>query len=220
MAARVAADLVRRVGPAGQVLVIGGGEIGSGAAALYTGCQVLGTDIYASPHTQVLADAHDLPFLDATFDAVWIQAVLEHVLDPPRVVSEIHRVLKPEGLVFADTPFLQHVHEGAYDFTRYTLSGHRWLFRHFVCLDAGATSGAGAALLWALRGFAAAHIGSRNVARALTLPFIWLPWLDGRSQRHEDVAAGVFFYGRRSDVAVEPRDMVGFYQNRSRSPKG
>jgi ubiquinone/menaquinone biosynthesis C-methylase UbiE len=32
---------------------------------------------------------------------VWIQAVLEHVLDPPIVVAEIYRVLRPGGLVYA-----------------------------------------------------------------------------------------------------------------------
>jgi SAM-dependent methyltransferase len=41
----------------------------------------------------------------------WIQAVLEHALDPPVVVAEIYRVLKPGGLVYADTPFMQRVHE-------------------------------------------------------------------------------------------------------------
>jgi len=57
------------------------------------------------------------------FDAVWIQAVLEHVLDPVRVVAEIHRVLRPGGLVYSEIPFMQEVHEGAYDFTRFRLSG-------------------------------------------------------------------------------------------------
>ena len=34
-----------------------------------------------------------------SFDGVMIQAVLEHVLEPTRVVAEIHRVLKPDGLL-------------------------------------------------------------------------------------------------------------------------
>ena len=43
------------------------------------------------------------------------------MLDPPRVVAEMHRVLRPGGLLYAEIPFMQQVHEGAYDFTRYTL---------------------------------------------------------------------------------------------------
>src|SRR4051794_20836389 len=46
------------------ILVIGGGTIGAGAAPLYEaeGIQVVGTDVYASPHTVVVSDAHQLPF--------------------------------------------------------------------------------------------------------------------------------------------------------------
>ncbi len=80
-------------------------------------------DIYYSANVQFIADAHSILLRDASVDAVVIQAVLEHVLDPQQVVDEIWRVLKPSGLVYAETPFLQHVHEGAYDFTRFTESG-------------------------------------------------------------------------------------------------
>ncbi len=53
------------------------------------------------------------------------------MLEPERVVSEIARVLKPAGMVYSEIPFMQQVHEGAYDFTRFTDSGQRWLFRQF-----------------------------------------------------------------------------------------
>ena len=33
------------------------------------------------------------------FDGVWIQAVLEHVLEPETVVAQIHRVMRSSGLV-------------------------------------------------------------------------------------------------------------------------
>jgi len=56
-----------------------------------------------------------------------VQAGLEHVRDLWQVVAEIHRVLKDDGLVYAETPFMQQVHEGPYDFTRFTESGHRYL---------------------------------------------------------------------------------------------
>ena len=34
-----------------------------------------------------------------------IYAVLEHVLEPNVVVSEIHRVPKDNGIVYAETPY-------------------------------------------------------------------------------------------------------------------
>ena len=66
----------------------------------------------SSRNTQFVADAHRVPLATESVDALVIQAVLEHVLDPWRVAAEIHRVLRPGGLVYADTPFLQQVHEG------------------------------------------------------------------------------------------------------------
>jgi ubiquinone/menaquinone biosynthesis C-methylase UbiE len=114
--------------------VIGGGTIGNGMESLYDDprLDLLAFDIYASENVQFLADGHQVPLKDGSVDAVWIQAVLEHVLDPQAVVAEIRRVLRPGGLVYASTPFMQQVHEGPYDFTRFTESGHRYLFRHFT----------------------------------------------------------------------------------------
>lgn len=48
-----------------------------------------------------------LPFDDASFDAVIAKDLLEHVADPVAVVTEIHRVLRPGGLVFASSPDAQ-----------------------------------------------------------------------------------------------------------------
>ena len=100
--------------------------------------EVHSIDIYASPTVDLICDAHYLPLEGEYYDAVWIQAVLEHVVQPELVVHEIHRVLKPDGIVYAETPFMQQVNEGAYDFTRYTVLGHRYLFKKFSLIDRGA----------------------------------------------------------------------------------
>lgn len=44
-----------------------------------------------------------LPYEDASFDAVVCVDVLEHVSDLPQVISEITRVLRPEGTFLYDT---------------------------------------------------------------------------------------------------------------------
>ena len=46
----------------------------------------------------VVADAEDLPFLDATFDAVTCRIAPHHFPEPARFVRESYRVLKPGGL--------------------------------------------------------------------------------------------------------------------------
>ena len=47
----------------------------------------------------VIGSATNLPFPDASFDAIWSYAVLEHVCGPESALNEIRRVLKPGGLL-------------------------------------------------------------------------------------------------------------------------
>ena len=48
-----------------------------------------------------------LPFEDASFDAVVMKDLLEHVPDPVALVHEVRRVLRPGGRVFASSPDAQ-----------------------------------------------------------------------------------------------------------------
>jgi SAM-dependent methyltransferase len=226
VAAAMCARLVReakRERPRPAILVIGGGAVGSGASELYErdDIDLVCTDVYASRHTHYVADAHKLPFATGAFDAIWIQAVLEHVLDPAIVVAEIHRVLRPGGLVYADTTFMQQVHEGAYDFTRFTLSGHRWLFRSFEEVDSGPVGGAGTATIWSIRYLLRALGAPDKAATALTLPFFALRFLDrvARRRNNADAACGVYFMGRRSEAPIRPADMLAYYERQAAQPR-
>jgi SAM-dependent methyltransferase len=218
-AERFLAEL-KQLDPRPVVLVIGGGAIGVGAEALYHDPDIclIGSDIYVSQHTAVIADGHQLPLADGSVHGVWIQAVLEHVLDPQVCVDEIHRVLKPDGLVYAETPFMQQVHEGAYDFTRFTLSGHRWLFRGFSEIDGGVTRGPGVVLLWSIRYFASAIFGNRRAGSIATLAFFWLRFFDrvGSREHSADGPSGVFFLGRRAASPISRRDIVSYYKGAQR----
>lgn len=49
----------------------------------------------------VEGDAHALPFPDQSFDLVFCRFVLEHVADPPAVLAEMRRVLRPGAVVAA-----------------------------------------------------------------------------------------------------------------------
>jgi SAM-dependent methyltransferase len=207
------AELNRKVSSP-RILIIGGGTIGLGSAALYENPdnEIISLDIYSSRHTTFVADGHKLPLADQCVDGVWIQAVLEHVLEPAAVVDEIHRVLKPDGIVFADTPFMQQVHEGAYDFTRYTLNGQRWLFRRFTIIDAGFSAGAGSSLVWSLRYFIRALTRSNRASTLLSLAVFWLRLTDRflDDEMNADAASGIFLFGRRSDTSITPKDVVRF----------
>jgi SAM-dependent methyltransferase len=206
-------ELVERDLPA-VVLIVGGAETGFGGEQLErTSATVVSFDIYAGDDADFVADAHEIPLADGTVDAVVVQAVLEHVLDPTRVVGEIHRVLKPGGVVYAETPFMQQVHEGAFDFTRFTESGHRWLFRRFELIDSGTLRGPGTSLLWAIRYAIAAIIRDRRVAALMCLPFFWLRYLDRVASPRQaiDGACDVYFFGRRAENPITPKEAVDHY---------
>lgn len=199
-----------------KVLVVGGGSIGQGMQPLYEDPRiaVVAFDIYTSPMVQFVADAHNIPLPDSAFDLVIVQAVLEHVLEPVQVVSEIHRVLKSDGIVYAETPFMQQVHEGAYDFTRYTESGHRYLFRKFELIRSGASAGVGTHLLWAIDFFFRSLFRSRRVGKIMKLSFFWLQYFDGivPAGYNIDSASGVFFMGKKTGSVVSPNEIIAYYK--------
>jgi SAM-dependent methyltransferase len=205
------------------VLVIGGGTIGSGLTGFYAdpSVDILAFDVYPSRYTQFVADGQAIPLADESVDGVIVQAVLEHVLEPARVVAEIHRVLRPAGVVYADTPFLQHVHEGPFDFTRFTESGHRWLFRRFALLESGVVAGVGTELAWSVAHAARSVIPLRGVTSAVRLAMTPAAMLLDRLVDPAyaiDGASSVYFYGRRSTQAIRPRDMIDHYRGAQAVP--
>jgi len=203
-----------------RVLVVGGGTIGNGLDRLYTcnDIEVIGLDLYRSDVTQLVADAHAIPLQTGSVDAVIIQAVLEHVLDPVKVVGEIHRVLADDGLVYAETPFMQQVHAGAYDFTRFTASGHRYLFRRFDEIDLGPTAGPGTVLLWSVDHLVRGLTRSQNAGRLVRAILFWLRFLDNAiAPAHAlDGASAVFFLGRRSGTGMTPGEIISYYRGAQR----
>ena len=205
-----------------RVLVVGCGDGSAryGPLAQVAGSAWLETDVSLAGRARLVCDASDLPFEDDQFDLVICIAVLEHVLEPQRCVDEIHRVLRADGLVYATTPFMQQVHMGEYDFTRFTRSGHRWLFRRFDELASGVATGPASVLVWSIEYFLLSWTSSlawRRIFKGLTRLLLgWLTLLDGPLSRRAaalDAAGGFFFIGRRAASArLSARDVVGYYR--------
>ena len=82
-------------------------------------------------HTDVLADAHHLPFDDESFDAVIAMNAFEHYRNPMAVAAELMRVLKPGGRLHIRTAFLQPLHEKPWHFYNCTRYGMAEWFKAF-----------------------------------------------------------------------------------------
>ena len=81
-------------------------------------------------HTDVVVDAHRLPFADDSFAAVVCLNAFEHYRDPRRAADEIWRVLEPGGRLLLRTAFMQPLHEEPFHFFNCTKYGLQlWLER-------------------------------------------------------------------------------------------
>jgi SAM-dependent methyltransferase len=204
-----------------RVLVVGGGTRGEGLERLMDteSIEVIETDVGLNGMTALVCDGHDVPFPDEYFDAVVLQVVLEHVIDPYRCVSEAHRVLKSNGFVYAETPFMQQVHGGRYDFLRFTDLGHRRLFRAFTEVASGAIGGPATALAWAYEYFLISF-SRRQWTKALLKAFarfssFWLKYFDYVLISRPgglDAASAYYFLGQKSDELLSDHDLLNMYR--------
>lgn len=217
---RLSLELLRQ-SPSPRVLVIGGGILGEGMESLAENPAItlVESDVSFGPRTMMIFDAHDIPFEDESFDGVIIQAVLEHVADPYRCSEEIYRVLNDHGVVYAETPFIQQVHFGAYDFTRFTHLGHRRLFRRFEEIDSGAVCGPGMALAWSYQYFLVSFTTSRILKAFLrdfaSLTSFYFKYFDSyliNKPGTFDAASGYYFMGRKSEQILSDRDLIKIYK--------
>lgn len=213
---RTAIDFVAREKPSPRILVVGAGH-----QAYDPKYDITYTDVAFGGRASCICDAHGLPFPAERFDLVIAVAVLEHVADPYQCMAEIHRVLKADGLVYSATPFLQPVHMGAHDFTRFTPLGHRRLHRYFDEIESGIAQGPGSVLGLSVRYFLLSLSDGRRyrrVARAagivLTLPLRWSDLLFRNKQGAWDAVGGSRFFGRKRATPVPDKEILKAYRGR------
>jgi SAM-dependent methyltransferase len=70
-----------------------------------------------------------------SFGMILCTALLEHVPDPERLVSEFHRILKPGGRLVISASAVFPFHGGADNFFHFTTNGFRYLFRKWSRLE-------------------------------------------------------------------------------------
>ena len=82
---------------------------------------------YQSVPPNIWGSALDLPISDVSVDTVFSSQVLEHVTEPWRMVTEMARILKPDGYFILTAPHIWGLHEVPHDYYRFTPHGLQFL---------------------------------------------------------------------------------------------
>lgn len=102
------------------------------------GTNWVAVDLYDTrPFIDFHYDIHELEFADSMFDAVVCMSIIEHVRKPWVAVSELRRVLKPQGLLWLQAPLAYPYHPDPQDFWRFSPDALRILCEGFEEIDAG-----------------------------------------------------------------------------------
>ena len=215
--ARLAELLARRERPV--VFVVGGGTVGMGMEDFIKDqrFRFIESDVAFAPRTQIIMDGHSIPLVSECCDAVIAQGVLEHVVDPERVVSELVRILKPDGFIYAETPFMQGGHFAPYDFRRFTAIGHRRMLRNFATISEGMCIGPAASALWNFKSLLVAITPTRRgktFAGLFAHAFFFLKWFDYiliDNRKAWDAASMFYFLGQKSEEVLTDRELIKLY---------
>lgn len=133
---RLVTDLLGQVGAHGRIL-----DLGCGTGGVLQHLGVFGKAIGLDPAPEaavycrrrnvpmVVGSGLDLPFADASFDAVLALDVIEHVADDIALLREARRVLRPGGVLVLTVPALPWLWSAHDDvnrhYRRYTLGSLR-----------------------------------------------------------------------------------------------
>jgi 2-polyprenyl-3-methyl-5-hydroxy-6-metoxy-1,4-benzoquinol methylase len=116
------ADFVDRLpkDPTAQILEVGCGNGATGALALSEGCcgRYVGVELFEKVATEardVLSDVItgnvetlEFDWQPATFDALIMSEVLEHLVEPGDTLKKLSRFIRPGGLLLASSPNISH----------------------------------------------------------------------------------------------------------------
>lgn len=121
---------------------------------------VLNLDLVNGPHVDIVsAGSLKVPFRDSTLNLVICQEVLEHVDRPFVAIAEFHRVLKRDGELVLQLPFIIGYHPGPKDYWRFSTEAYEMLLPadKWEILEKLITVGHGSGMHRILTEFVAVH---------------------------------------------------------------
>lgn len=98
---------------------------------LFPNKNYIGCDMRPGPGVDCVLDLHDIDLADSVAGSVLSLDTLEHVEYPRRALGEIHRILKPDGIVIISSVMAFPIHGHPNDYWRFTPAGFESLLNVF-----------------------------------------------------------------------------------------
>jgi len=129
-------EFVKKHAQQGRVLDIGSLDVNGNVRELFPESEYIGLDMRAGDNVDMVANSHNLPYDDESFDMVVCLEMLEHDDDPFKTASEIRRVVKQDGhIIVCASGIEMHKHEHPADFWRFTAEAFLLLFKGFKPIE-------------------------------------------------------------------------------------
>lgn len=97
----------------------------------FPGRDYVGADVRDGPGVDIILNLHDIDLPAESVGTVLVLETLEHVERPWRAVVELHRVLKPGGVLIASSQMNYPIHNHPVDYWRFTPEAFRVLLKPF-----------------------------------------------------------------------------------------
>lgn len=114
----------------GSYLVEGQEEIAN-LRPIFPGKEYVGCDMREGPGVDKVLNLHDIDLPSESVGTVLCLDTLEHVEYPHKALEEIHRILRPGGVVIMSSVMLCPIHDHPSDYWRFTPSAFESLLRDF-----------------------------------------------------------------------------------------
>jgi uncharacterized protein YbaR (Trm112 family)/SAM-dependent methyltransferase len=138
--------------------------------------KIINLDVEKTENGDIVADSRNLPIRSSSVSLVISQAVLEHTPDTNLNIEEIDRILKNNGLLYIEVPWMQTYHAHPHDYFRFTHQGLKSYLKNYDIIDQGIAVGPASAMSLNLRIFLATlfSFGNKSLFIIFGVVFAWL----------------------------------------------